>query len=384
MIFEHLKPHMPTIQRIETLAHGKQCLVRITDSDGATGLGQTAPNMLSATVPILHDLLASLALGRDTDDHAGLDEVVWRKAYKYTGTFLYRALAGIDTALWDLRARRQGVPVRDLLGDGRHDTLPVYGSSLSRDRSPAAEAEFIRDGLERFGCPAFKIKIAGRRGRDIDVTPGRTEGVVQRVRDVLPESIPLMVDANGGYSPDKAIAVGRFLNDLGVCHFEEPCPHEEIDQTGLVTAALAGLPIEVAGGEQDYLMPVFDRLAGERLVDRVQCDIGYCGGLTRALRVAERVDRAGLALMPHSPNPSMIFLFTLHLIASRPAERLQLVEYNLGSEVGAGLFTPTITPADGRVALPPDPAPGLAPGSGFGVEPDPAFIEKAEVRTSAL
>lgn len=366
---------MPTIQRIETLARRGQCLVRVTDSDGATGLGQTAPNMPSATVPVLHDLLAPLALGREVDDHAGLSEVVWQKAYKYTGTFLYRALAGIDTALWDLQARRLGVPVRDLLGDGRHDTLRVYGSSMGRERSPEAEAEFIRDGLERFGCPAFKIKIAGRRGRNADAAPGRTEAVVQRVRAILPDGVPLMVDANSGYSPDQAIAVGRFLDGLGVCHFEEPCPHEEIDQTGQVTAALTGLPIEVAGGEQDYLMPTFDRLAGERLVDRVQCDIGYCGGLTRALRVAERVDRAGLALMPHSPNPSMIFLFTLHLLASRPAERLQLVEYNLGSEVGAGLFTPTITPADGRVTLP--------PGPGFGVEPDPAFLKAAQSRLSS-
>ncbi|MEM6551981.1 MAG: mandelate racemase/muconate lactonizing enzyme family protein [Planctomycetota bacterium] len=366
---------MPTIQRIETLAHLRQCLVRVTDSDGATGLGQTAPKLTDATVAVMHDLLAPLALGHDVDDLEELDELVWQKAYKFTGTFLYRALGGLDTALWDLRARRAGVPVRDLLGPGRHDTLGVYGSSMGRERSAEQEARFVEQWLDCLGCGAVKVKIAGRRGRDVDESPGRTEAVVRAVREVLPDGVGFLVDANGGYSPERAIEVGRFLDDHGVCHFEEPCPYEELDQTGRVTASLAELPIQVAGGEQDYLMPGFKRMTRQRLVDVVQCDVGYCGGLTRARRVGAMADAHRLGFMPHSPNPSMIFLFTLHLMASREAVSLHGLEYSLGREVGAGLFTPILTPVDGRVTLP--------PGAGFGVTPDPAFLEHAQSRVSS-
>ncbi|MEM6393372.1 MAG: mandelate racemase/muconate lactonizing enzyme family protein [Planctomycetota bacterium] len=370
---------MPTLQRIETLAHGRHCLVRVTDSDGAQGLGQCGHQLVDATVAVLHESLAPVVLGRSVEDLDGLHGAVWRGAYKYLGTFLYRGLAGLDTALWDLRAKRLGVPVRDLLGDGRADELPVYGSCLSRERSPEQQAAFVAEGRERFGGEAFKIKIAQRRGRDVDVSPGRTEAVVRAVRGVLPESVRLMVDANGGYSPERAIGVGRFLVDHGVDHFEEPCPHEEIDQIAEVTRGLRDLPLAVATGEQDYMMPVFRRLTGERMVDVVQCNLGYCGGPTRALQVAAMADAAGLRFMPHSPNTGMVFLFTLQLMASRPAGLIEPVEYNLGRTVGEGLFTPTLVPSAGKVTLPPGPA----PGPGFGVEPDPAFLERAQSRVSS-
>ena len=125
--------------------------------------------------------------------------------------------------------------------------------------------------------------------------------------------IKLLVDANCCYSPKKAIDVGYFLNDNGIAHFEEPCPYWEYEQAAQVTKALADLPIEVAGGEQDCALPIWRRMIEQNCFDIVQPDICYLGGISRTLRVAKMAEEAGLVVTPHAANLSLVTIFTLHL-----------------------------------------------------------------------
>src|SRR4029078_9678229 len=100
--------------------------------------------------------------------------------HKFPGSYVCRALAGVDTALWDLRARRAGVPVCTLAG-GAPRALPAYASSMRRDITPAAEAERLAALQAEHGFDAFKIRVGREGGQDRDEGPGRPGGVVADV-----------------------------------------------------------------------------------------------------------------------------------------------------------------------------------------------------------
>ena len=103
------------------------------------------------------------------------------------------------------------------------------------------------------------------------------------MRKALGDKVALLADANSGFSPKRAIEVGRLLEDNGISHFEEPCPYWELEQTKEVRDAL---DIDVTGGEQDCWLPVWRRMIEMRAVDIVQPDVCYVGGISRTLRVA--------------------------------------------------------------------------------------------------
>ena len=106
----------------------------------------------------------------------------------------------------------------------------------------------------------------------------------------------------------KAIETGKFLEDHGISHFEEPCPYWDLDQTREVTAALS---IDVTGGEQDCDLATWKRIIDDQVVDIIQPDVCYIGGLTRALRVAAMGAELNLPCTPHCANLSMVTLFTI-------------------------------------------------------------------------
>ena len=110
------------------------------------------------------------------------------------------------------------------------------------------------------------------------------EALIPAVRQALGDDVALLADGNSGFTPPRAIEVGRLLEENHFSHFEEPCPYWELAWTAEVAATL---DIPVAGGEQDYDLKQWERMLAMQAVDICQPDICYFGGLTRALRVAK-------------------------------------------------------------------------------------------------
>ncbi len=301
------------ITAIETFCSEFIGVVKVTTETGASGWGQMAPYHADITTLVLHRQIAPHALGRDATDIDALVARIPELEHKFPGSYLYRALAGLDTALWDLRGKLAEQPVCVLLG-GTPGPVRAYASSMKRDISGADEAARLTKLRDRYGFDAFKFRIAAECGHDIDHWPGRSEDIVRRMRAAMDNRIALLVDANSGYSPAKAIAVGKWLAEHGIAHFEEPCPYWELAQTRQVTAALAALDIAVSGGEQDCELPTWRRMIEQRVVDIVQPDICYLGGLTRTVQVARLAAARGLPCTPHCANLSMVTLFTMHLL----------------------------------------------------------------------
>jgi len=302
------------IKRIETFSTQFLSFVRVTADDGSFGWGQVAPYNADITSQVLHRQVAPWALNADALDIDSLVDIIPEREHKFPGSYLRRALGGLDTALWDLRGRLEEKSVCVLLG-GTPGTLRIYGSSMRRDITPDEEAKRLSRLRDEKGFDAFKFRVGAECGRDVDEWPGRTEKIIPRVCSALGDGVTKLVDANSGFSVKRAIEVGHMLEDNGASHFEEPCPYWELEQTKQVADALA---IDVAGGEQDCEIPTWRRMIDMRAVDIIQPDVCYVGGLSRALRVARLGERANLPCTPHSANLSMVTLFTMHLLRAIP------------------------------------------------------------------
>ena len=182
----------------------------------------------------------------------------------------------------------------------------------------------------------------------------------------------LSADANGAYSPGGAVAVGRRLEEYGYYHLEEPNPSWELDNMGYVADHL-DLPI--GAGEQEFSLEIIRRMVAERLVDVIQPDVCYIGGMTRARLVAELADLAGIPCTPHCSNRSLIQVFTAHLVLAMPS-CTQFQEWTIEPSSRDPFYGPVPVGTDGFVDVPDAP--------GWGIEVLPAFLESAERRTSAL
>ena len=302
------------IKKIETFTNEYVCFVRVTAEDGLQGWGQVAPYFSDITAQVLHRQVAPHALGQDSTDIDYLVDIIPEKEHKFPGSYVKRAIGGLDTALWDLRGKREDKSVCELLG-GTSGVIRAYASSMKRDITPQDEAERFIRLREEHGFDAFKFRIGAECGRNVDEWPGRTEEIVPTIAKALGSDVSLLVDANSCYSPERAIEVGHMLQDYGISHYEEPCPYWEFDQTKQVTDALS---IDITGGEQDCEIANWRQMIDQRVVNIVQPDVCYLGGITRTMRVAKMAEDAGILVTPHCANLTLVTLFTMHLLRAIP------------------------------------------------------------------
>jgi L-alanine-DL-glutamate epimerase-like enolase superfamily enzyme len=364
------------IKRIESFSNEFVGFVRVTTESGLQGWGQVSTYHSDITTAVLHRQVAPWTLGQDTTDLDDLLDLVTEREHKFPGSYLRRAMGGLDTAIWDLRAKQQGKPVVELLG-GTPGSIRAYASSMKRDITPMQEADRLKHLRDTKGFDAFKVRAGAEVGRNQDEWPGRTEEIIPTMRRELGDSVDLLIDANSCYTPERAIEVGHILQDNNFCHYEEPCPYWELEQTKQVTDALN---IDVTGGEQDCDLPTWKRMIDMRAVDIIQPDVMYLGGVSRTMRVVKMAAEAGLPVTPHCANLSMVTLFTMHLLRAipNPGKYLEFsIEgadyYPWQEEIFLG--TPfEIT--DGKATVTDIP--------GWGVEIDPEWLAKSTYQCSEL
>lgn len=361
-------------KRIETFCTPYVGFVRVTDETGESGWGQVSAYNSDITSEVLHRQVAPYSLGTeivDLDDH--LDRIFERE-HKFPGSYLCRAMCGLDTAIWDLRGKKAGKPVAVLLG-GSAGPLRAYASSMKRDITPTEEAERFRRLRSEYGFDAFKFRVGAECGRNHDEWPGRTEEIIPTIAKAVGGEADLLADANSCFTPARAIEVGRIMQDNGLVHYEEPCPYWEMEQTKQVADAL---DIDVTGGEQDCDLSTWRRMIAMKAVDIAQPDICYLGGISRTLRVARMAQKAGLPVTPHSANLSMVTLFTMHLLRALPNGGKYL-EFSIEGEDyypwQYGLFRKSpYDIVDGKATVTEEP--------GWGVEIDPEWLARASYRMS--
>jgi L-alanine-DL-glutamate epimerase-like enolase superfamily enzyme len=242
------------------------------------------------------------------------------------------AIAAVDIALWDLKAKLLGLPLVKLLGAVR-DSVPVYGSggftSYTIEKLQEQLSIWVQDGI-----PCVKMKIGRHPSKDLQR--------VEAAREAIGEEAELFVDANGAYSRKQALHFAEVFRDYGVTWFEEPVSSDDLAGLRLLRdRAPAGM--DVSAGEYGYSIFYFRDMMAAEAVDVLQADVTRCSGVTEFLRVGALCFAHNLPLSAHTA-PSL----SLHLGCALPAVR-HLEYFHDHVRIEDMLFDGVAKPQDGEL-----------------------------------
>lgn len=218
------------------------------------------------------------------------------------------AIAAIDVAMWDLRARDAGVSIARVLGQVR-DRVPCYGSGKASPSLPVDDLVELSAGYIRDGFKAVKIRVGREPDKDMDR--------VRAVRQAIGDGPRILCDANERLDLPTALWLGKRLADQGVHWFEEPLLSQDIEGYRRMRGAL---PMAIAMGEHVHSRRDFMPYITTGAVDVVQPDMCFVGGITETMRIGRIADTAGLALAPH-------FMTVLHIHVAAALPRATYVEF---------------------------------------------------------
>ncbi len=194
------------------------------------------------------------------------------------------AMAALDVALWDLLARKAGLPLHRMLGLPR----PTVPTSVTIGLNPPeVTRERVPEILRRTGARCLKVKLGSPEGQEHD-----RAHFAAAAEAAAPFRARLRVDANGGWTVDEAIAMDAWLADRGVDYVEQPLPAGREDDLPRVYARRR-LPI--FADESCRFAADVPALAGR--VDGVNLKLMKCGGITEALRIVAAARAHGLRTM---------------------------------------------------------------------------------------
>ena len=220
---------------------------------------------------------------------------------------IMEAIAGVDIAVWDVKAQALGIPLYQALGAAR-SSVRGYASG---GWAPGDEAEAELAGYAAKGFTAAKMRVVGRDGFSIAKCVRR----VQAARRGLGPSVELMVDAHGSLEVATAIKLARELEPFDIAWFEEPVsPDDHAGQAEVRRATT----IPIASGEREFTRFDFQDLLERRALDIAQPDVARAGGMTEIRRIAALTSAHGVRLAPHAWGSGVLFAASLHVAMAAP------------------------------------------------------------------
>lgn len=307
-----LAPKVKRTDAIQSFVSQETPIVTVTDSDGAAGTGYsyTIGTGGSSVMRLLADHLAPRLIGRDADQI----EAIWHELEFAThattiGAITAIALAAVDIALWDLRARKQALPLWKLAG-GARDRVPLY----------TTEGGWLHIETQALVDDALQAQEKGFRGSKVKI--GKPHGAedfarLSAVRRAVGDGYEIMTDCNQGFAVDEAIRRAERLRDLDLAWIEEPLPADDIDGHVRLNASTS-TPIAV--GESLYSIRHFREYMQKGGCSIVQVDVGRIGGITPWLKVAHAAEAFDMPICPH-------FLMELHVSLVCATQNGKYVEY---------------------------------------------------------
>ncbi|MGH8191745.1 MAG: enolase C-terminal domain-like protein [Rhodanobacteraceae bacterium] len=241
---------------------------------GKCGIGYSYAD--AATAALIRDKLAGVIKHRDAFDIAGA-WLAMLHAIRNLGRpgIASMAIAAVDNALWDLKAKLLDLPLCKLLGMAR-EAAPAYGSGGFTSYSDSQ----LRDQLGGWadeGLGMVKMKV----GRE----PDRDVARVASAREAIGEGVQLFVDGNGAYSRKQALCLARDFAEYDVAWFEEPVSSDDLDGLRLLRDR-APAEMDIAAGEYGYDSWYFRRMLEAGAVDVLQADATRCAGITGFMQAA--------------------------------------------------------------------------------------------------
>jgi L-alanine-DL-glutamate epimerase-like enolase superfamily enzyme len=252
-----------------------------------SGVGYTYAD--ASIVTLIEGALAKAANKQDSFDIPGCWMAMQRSVRNLGRSGLAAcAIAAVDNALWDLKARALGVPLATLLGRCRDD-VPIYGSGGFTSYSDDQLQTQLSGWVERDGCRFVKMKIGTEPERD----PQRVRVAKSAIRNA-----ELFVDANGAFSAKQALDFAGACADADIRWFEEPVTSDDLPGLHLMRER-APASIEIAAGEYTYTLDDARRMLQADAVDVLQADATRCGGITGFLQIGALCEAHHIDLSAH-------------------------------------------------------------------------------------
>jgi L-alanine-DL-glutamate epimerase-like enolase superfamily enzyme len=308
----NLPPKVVRTDAIQSFVTQETILLTLSCSDGieATGYAYTIGTGGSSVLALLHDHLAPRLLGRNPL-HI---EAIWKDLFFHThatavGAITSLALACVDTALWDWRARSQQLPLWQLLGGAQH-RVPVY----------TTEGGWLHLGADELVAQTLAAQAQGFKGAKIKIgRPHVSEDVARlaAVREAVGPGFELMTDANQGFNRPEVVRRAAAFAPFDLAWLEEPLPAEDVSGHRHLREHTA---IPVAVGESMYHLSQFREYLEQGACSIVQPDVARIGGITPWIKVAHLAEGFDVPVCPH-------FLMELHVSLCAAVPNAAWVEY---------------------------------------------------------
>ncbi|MFC6723581.1 galactonate dehydratase [Halobium palmae] len=348
--------------------------LRVETADGTVGWGEPVVEGRSRTVrAAVEELMDGYLVGEPVapiEDHW---QTMYRGGFYRGGPVLMSAIAGIDQALWDLKGKRLGAPVYELLGGAARDRVRVY-QWIGGDR-PSEAADEARQKVEA-GFSALKMNATEELERVDD--PSTVDDAVSRlrsVREAVGDDVDVVVDFHGRASKPMAKRLVAALEPYDPMFVEEPVLPEHNDALPDIAAHTT---VPIATGERMYSRWEFKEVFEDGAVDVVQPDLSHAGGITEVKKIASMAEAYDVAMAPHCPLGPIALAACVQVDACTPNALIQEqslnIHYNETTDVLDYLADPSVFEyRDGYVSIP--------DGPGLGIEIDEAYVREQAEKT---
>jgi galactonate dehydratase len=263
--------------------------LKVYTDEGITGYGEPIVEGRARTVAMAIRELEKTLVGKDPGAIIHHWQSMYRGTFYRGGPVLVSAISGIEQALWDIKGKRLGVPVYELLGGAVRNRIRMYGKGGAANTS----------ALKAAGFTAIKIGMEGP-ARNIETLTfiERQVNHFASVRQAVGKDVDIAIDFHGRISPAMAKKLARELEPFHPMFIEEPCLPENTD--ALVDIARS-TTVPIAAGERLYTRWGFRELLEKRALAVVQPDLCHCGGIFEGRLIAAMAETNYASVAPHNP-----------------------------------------------------------------------------------
>jgi galactonate dehydratase len=368
------RPEMAPIKSIEYFRVKPRWLfVKVTDENDHTGWGEATLEGHSQAVEGALEQIKNRILGFEANEIEHIWQTIYRLGFYRGGPVLMSALSGIDIALWDLKARKLGVPIYELLGGKVRTKCQVYcwiGGDRPKDIEIAAKAR-IEQGLK---C----VKMNATEDLNWLDSPAILDSTVERLAKVKSLGLDAGLDFHGRLHKPMAKQLARALEPHKPLFIEEPLLVEHPEAIKQISDMTS---IPIAFGERLHSRWDIKRFLEEASVDILQPDVAHVGGISELKRIANMAEAYDVAIAPHCPLGPIALAACMQVDLSISNFALQEMSLGMHYNIEAGEIDLSSYLKDQNVFNINDGYVDAPKGPGLGIEIDEELVRKISKET---
>ncbi len=315
--------------------------LKVTTDEGLVGWGEPIVEGKADTVKAAVIEMSEYLMGKDPGNIEDLWQVLYRGGFYRGGPILMSAISGIEQALWDIKGKRLGVPIYELLGGAVRDKMKVYawiGGDKPSDTAAAAKAQVAA------GYTALKMNgTSEMEWIDSSTKVQLAVDNIAAIREAVGYDIGIGVDLHGRVHKAMAKILFKELEPYKPLFIEEPVLSEN-NEALIEIARMTSIPI--ATGERMYTRWDFKHLLTSGAVDIIQPDLSHAGGIWEVRKIAAMAEAYDIAVAPHCPLGPIALAASLQLDFCTPNAFIQEqslgIHYNQGSDLLDYLVDPSV------------------------------------------